>query len=718
MVRPLVVLIGDRRIDGVELFERLQAREGVLALGFARDVHEARELTCSDGLDVVVAAHSVEEPTAPTPAQDSGSKRNGAEPPDFTLTAAALLDAFSRDEDAEAAEGQTAHGSPSSAALSRELAIRRSLRTAQLSARRLESGQAVAARLAEACTHEEVADALLEGALALGARRAVLFSMAEDDLVLTQALGYSEAAVLRLERIRHEPEHQHLLETLQTARGLWSNNDHGVTLFRSAIPLRAGGEPRAVLALDFEDGAFQAELERRSVEQIAAVAARALERAERFLALQQLLDEQRLLLGIASHDLRTPLQVVVSANDLLARQSELTDGGRTLLSHTREAARRALQLVAQLLELSRIELSDRAGNVEQDLFELVGAAVNELRVRAPDCEVKVALSGSGRSTTDARRVQQILQNLLTNAAHYREPGTPIEIRGEGLEERVYLEVSNRGPAIDEQQLAELFAPMKRGTRSGERGSLGLGLYIVERLAHEIGARVWARSSEEAGTTFFLELARHPTEPKPSLSRGGATNQRRSAPPPSSGEYDVLLRELEGTPHQRLLSLWLSLRGSEGLPDPRQLDVGSVLAALPDSFRVAVQPPQEGKEIGFCYEYVGAALERRLRGKSLSGSKVQTRQDALQIGVHAAYARCVQTRRPQYDYLRTGPSKPRRECFRRLVVPLSSDGKNVTHLLGLATFTGFDDATGHEREPALITKYEPQEPRAEKREGDE
>jgi signal transduction histidine kinase len=713
MLRPLVVLVGDRQVDCAELFERLQAREAILALGYARDMQETWELARVDGLDVIVAPSHAATFAEPASASSSSEPRRVeafvAERSDFTLSSAAILEAFGDPGCDLALSVRLAASEASAIALAHELELRRSLRSAQMRARRLETSQAVFASLAEACTPADVADALLEGVLALGGRGAVLFAGRNDDLLLTQVRGYDDQAVRRLECIRREPESQQVLEAVRTGRSVWSKQDDPVALFRAALPLRIGDEPWGVLAVDFEACTFESDDERRSLDQLAALGARALRRAERFAALQELLAEKRLMLGIASHDLRTPLQVVLAASELLARQGGLAEAGSALVSHIGEAARRAQQLVAQVLELSRVELSESpVRNVDEDLFELLRTAVDELRVRAPDCHVTVALRGSGTVATDARRVQQILQNVLANAAHYREPGSSIEVRGEGFEQRVYVEVTNRGPVIDEQQLAALFAPMKRGTRSGERGSLGLGLYIVERLASEIGARVWARSTEEAGTTFHLELARHADGRAVPIAHEGGTVTRpaSSPPPPPPDEYEELLRELEGTPHRRLLALWLSLRGTERLPDPRQLELGAVLASLPDMFRVLVQPEQHGSERVFCYEYVGAALERRLRGRMLRGSWVVTRDDPMQIGIHAAYERCVQSRRPQFDYLRTGPSKPRRESFRRLILPLSSDGGSVTHLLGLATFSGMEEAVGREREPALITGHEP------------
>jgi hypothetical protein len=283
--------------------------------------------------------------------------------------------------------------------------------------------------------------------------------------------------------------------------------------------------------------------------------------------------------------------------------------------------------------------------------------------------------------------------LIANAIQYREPESTVEIRGEGMSERVYVEVTNRGSAVDDQRLAALFSPMKRGTDGGEQGSLGLGLFIVKRLVEAHGGRVWARSSEGEGTTFVVELPREPSlEPIRLIDEALAP----AAEPPPAGdipaEYTALHRALSDLPLRALLEHWLELGGPTLLPHPRRFDRDRFAAFLPDMFMVEVLSGA-GAHARFRFQMVGGALERRLDVGPLRMVVTWPADDTLGASMFAAYERCVSSRRPVYDYLRTGKSRTRRESFDRLVLPFSRDGARVTHLVGIARFDGMPEMSG-------------------------
>ena len=310
----------------------------------------------------------------------------------------------------------------------------------------------------------------------------------------------------------------------------------------------------------------------------------------------------------------------------------------------------------------------------------------------PGCPITLSTEGSGILPIDRDHLKQVLHNLLANAAHYREPSTPVEVRGVGAAERVYLEVHNRGPVISDAQMAELFAPMKRGSSGGEGGSVGLGLYIVKTLVELDGGRVWVRSSEADGTTFVIDL---PRVPKAAVLARRELTPYRAQPAEVPPAYAALLAQIPAGPLSTLLRHWLELGGASYLPHPQQLDRARLLASLPDMFWVDVLGDARG-QLQFRFAEIGGVLERRLDGCSPDDLISPVAPGELRPSLRESYRRCATTRRPAFDYLRSGPSSSRRESFARLVLPFSRDGESVTHLIGMALFEGFDEAVPRPR----------------------
>jgi signal transduction histidine kinase len=584
-----------------------------------------------------------------------------------------------------------------------EIALTHERKQAARSLRRSEVGRAMLAGFASASSCDELARVLLEGVAALGFAESALWLAEGSELLLLHARGCEEQ-VHGLACVSLDARTSPLAQSVILQRALWStervahaDRDLSASSVHAAVPLLASPRPLGVLGL-LSDSEEELDLELRTLcDELCSACARSMERALRGEEIGQRLREEQLLLAVTSHDLRSPLQMIALGSELFESRRQLDNADLRLIRQVRDSARRGTQLVEQLLDFSKVRLSGADARLQRgDVFELLRTAVADFRVRSPECPIALHLEGDGELPLDRDAVVQVLHNLLANAAQYREPGTAVRVRGEGLRDRVYLEVNNRGSAIDQQQLSDLFAPMKRGQTRGERGSLGLGLHIVQRLVTAHGGSVWARSDPRDGTTFVVQLPRAARQARPDAAVPG----RFLPSSPVSEPYRGLLAALEGQPHAALLAHWLALGGATHLPHPRQLDRAQLLAMLPDLLRVEVLEDRAGSR-RFRYKEVGGALERRLRGRSLGGSWVAPARSPLGNGLAESYERCAQARRPVFDYVRSGPSRAEEESFQRLLLPFSSDGEHVTHLIGLATFSGFDKAMGDELEPPVI-----------------
>jgi signal transduction histidine kinase len=123
-----------------------------------------------------------------------------------------------------------------------------------------------------------------------------------------------------------------------------------------------------------------------------------------------------------------------------------------------------------------------------------------------------------KGSWDRARLAQALGNLIGNAVQHGAPGTTVTVDVHGTDEAVSVAVHNRGAVIPSGQLDGIFNPMKTrreprvAAAKGPTGSLGLGLYIAERIVSAHDGRIDVLSSESDGTTFTVHLPRQAPPP--------------------------------------------------------------------------------------------------------------------------------------------------------------------------------------------------------------
>jgi sigma-B regulation protein RsbU (phosphoserine phosphatase) len=215
------------------------------------------------------------------------------------------------------------------------------------------------------------------------------------------------------------------------------------------------------------------------------------------------------MIGIVSHDLRNPVSTIMLATELLGR-GELSPAQQRTAASIRRAAERATRLIGDLLDFTQARMG--AGltfaPTASDLHEVVGEAVDELRLAYPGHALQHVRTGDGRCTVDASRLVQLVGNLVSNAMSHGRPETPVTVTTNGTQaDALTLAVHNHGDAIPPAQLQSLFEPMTRGTNESSGHGVGLGLFIVREIAKGHGGTVAVRSSEPEGTTFTVTLPR-------------------------------------------------------------------------------------------------------------------------------------------------------------------------------------------------------------------
>ncbi len=215
-----------------------------------------------------------------------------------------------------------------------------------------------------------------------------------------------------------------------------------------------------------------------------------------------------------SHEIRTPLNGVLAMAQIMAR-SDLTPAQRERVEVIRQSGETLLALLNDILDVSKIEAGKlELETVEFDFEEAICAAHTRFKPVAErkGLALSLAIEDSARGVRrgDAGRLQQILNNFLSNAVKFTEVGeVDLTAVGEGEDgaEGVRVAVRDSGIGIAPDKLSLLFKKFSQVDASTTRryGGTGLGLAICHELSELMGGRVWVESEEGRGSTFYVTL---------------------------------------------------------------------------------------------------------------------------------------------------------------------------------------------------------------------
>jgi sigma-B regulation protein RsbU (phosphoserine phosphatase) len=207
------------------------------------------------------------------------------------------------------------------------------------------------------------------------------------------------------------------------------------------------------------------------------------------------------MVGIVSHDLRNPLNAIQLGTEML-RRSELSDPQQRMLTRIARATERATHLIEDLLDFTRARVGNGiAVSLEPiHLHEAIAHCLDEFRLGHPARELVHVLEGDGSCVGDARRLAQLVGNLVSNAHAYGAANTPITVTSR-MGVTCGIAVHNLGEPIPTEVQATMFEPMTRGeSASGNTRSVGLGLFIVREIARAHGGTATVESLAPTGTT--------------------------------------------------------------------------------------------------------------------------------------------------------------------------------------------------------------------------
>jgi PAS domain S-box-containing protein len=295
-----------------------------------------------------------------------------------------------------------------------------------------------------------------------------------------------------------------------------------------------------------------------------------------------------------SHELRTPLNAILGFAQLL-EIDKLTTNQRDSIEHILKAGRHLLELVNEVLDISRIEAGTLTMSLEPvELSRSLREAIALVRPMATARKIMLlfepTLSPELHVSADRQRLRQVFLNLLSNAIKYSPIAGTVLVRATVAKNRAVVDIVDSGAGLSSSQIARLFTPFDRlgAEGSGVEGT-GLGLPLAKRLLEGMGARLEVRSAPQDGSTFsaVMNLAEAPSSPITAVTAIAAPDvqDRRS-------DCEVLLIEdnlsnvrlveeiVRTIPHTSLVS---AMQGRLGLELAREHPPAAVLldVNLPD-----------------------------------------------------------------------------------------------------------------------------------------
>ncbi|GAA5165607.1 hypothetical protein GCM10025770_21410 [Viridibacterium curvum] len=286
--------------------------------------------------------------------------------------------------------------------------------------------------------------------------------------------------------------------------------DHRCLLLALEAPMRRRGVCLLSLPVSLVD-----EETRHTARMLASLAAIALERLHYVevahnATLEMETEKLRsVILSALSHDIRTPLTVMLGLADTLQQTQTLDPAQvRDLSGAIHGHATRLNDLAHKLLDMARLQSGKLQLRSEwQSIEEIVGAALAAVTPHINAAQVRTELPATLPLVEfDAVLIERVLCNLLDNAIRHAGPHASIVIRSTHDDTSLSLHVADNGPGLPADHADWLFQPFQRGPASGG-GGVGLGLAICRTIARAHGGDLLAHNAPEGGAVFSLRLPR-------------------------------------------------------------------------------------------------------------------------------------------------------------------------------------------------------------------
>ncbi len=218
-------------------------------------------------------------------------------------------------------------------------------------------------------------------------------------------------------------------------------------------------------------------------------------------------------LGIAAHDLRNPIGIIMSYSDFLLEEleGELNDDQKHMLETIESSSEFMLHLLEELLDITAMESGKlRLESQKTDLLGLIRLNANLNGVIAAKKNIAIRVEWFEpipEIWIDAHKIEQVMNNLISNAVKFSLPGTTVSVNIFLSGDHVTIAIVDQGPGIPAHELDQLFKPFQRTSvrSTGGEKSTGLGLSIVRNIILGHRGKIWVDSKVGVGSTFYFSL---------------------------------------------------------------------------------------------------------------------------------------------------------------------------------------------------------------------
>lgn len=234
---------------------------------------------------------------------------------------------------------------------------------------------------------------------------------------------------------------------------------------------------------------------------------------KRNIELERLHELKNEFIGMAAHDLRNPLQVIQGYSVMLLnkRFGELNAEQQQFISVIRRNSDFMVKLITDLLYISKIDAGKLKLELQEtDLIDLLQTNIELNRLLLEQKQIRILFFADDdfpKVIVDPSKIEQVLNNLISNAGKFSAPNTAVEVRAHKGDTEVVISVKDQGQGIPANEIDRLFIPFENlsAKSTGGEPSTGLGLAIVKRVVEGHRGRIWVQSETGVGSTFSFSL---------------------------------------------------------------------------------------------------------------------------------------------------------------------------------------------------------------------
>jgi signal transduction histidine kinase/DNA-binding response OmpR family regulator len=214
-----------------------------------------------------------------------------------------------------------------------------------------------------------------------------------------------------------------------------------------------------------------------------------------------------------SHELRTPLTLIMNPLEQLFLKEKLSSQGTAWVEVAHKNASRMIRFINQLLDIRKLQTNTAKMNVSRvEILAFIKRIEEHFEDALQKNDLKLQILCEQKQlyiTTDAEKLDVILYNLLSNAVKFSPHLKIITIRVKQLEDqRIEVSVSDQGPGVEKEKLAEIFELYYEGDLNSQKGlkGTGIGLALAKELVEFLGGTIRATNNESGGLTVHLQLS--------------------------------------------------------------------------------------------------------------------------------------------------------------------------------------------------------------------